>query len=75
MYAQYDAAPGYGAQNVLDSDDIVNSQRDGNNTRIVISLEQDITSGSFNVRITQRRRRPSSTDITITPAYTTGSPR
>ena len=71
MYAQFDADPAnpLGPENLLESDNVVNGQRDGTNQRILIVLTKDITSGSFTVRVTNG---PNHQDITITPVYTTG---
>jgi len=51
MYAQFDAGPSYGPLNILESDDVLNSQRDGTNTRLVITLDRNITTGNFLVSI------------------------
>ncbi len=57
MYAQYDdAMPG--PQNVLSSDMVVNNQRDGTNTRIILTIVKNATSGNFVVRLTNGTTRP-----------------
>ncbi len=71
MYAQFDADPILGPQNVLASDNVVNEQRDGTNTRYVLTLEKNITSGDFTLRITNGLNRE---DITIAPVYTDAEP-
>ena len=73
MYTQYDAAPNYGAQNVLESDVIVNDQRDGSNSRLIIALDRNITSGNFIITVQNGDADPNPTAVTITPAYTPGA--
>ncbi|MBN1394651.1 MAG: trypsin-like serine protease, partial [Pirellulales bacterium] len=48
MYSQFDADPTYpNPQHVLISDSVVNSQRDGNNARAMLVLDNRIADGTF----------------------------
>ncbi len=51
MYSQFDADPNLGVPNVLASDVIVNSQRDGNNARASLVLASNIMGGSFVIAV------------------------
>ena len=50
MYSQFDADPRF-AQHILASDNVVNSQRDGTNTRVLIALDKRITGGKFEISL------------------------
>ncbi len=43
MYSQFDADPELGPENILASDNIINSQRDGHNQRYFLALDGDPT--------------------------------
>ncbi|MCC6124849.1 MAG: hypothetical protein IT426_07805 [Pirellulales bacterium] len=47
MFTQFDADPVLGPQNVLNTDNIVNAQRDGSNNVYVVALDQFATDGSI----------------------------
>ena len=72
MYTQFDADPVLGTDNILSSDNIVNTTRDGTNDRWLISIPSDATSGSFNIQLTNEATTRNVV-LTINPVYTTGS--
>ncbi len=70
MFSQFDSDPTLGAQWVLNSDNIVNSQRDGVNTRYIITLSKSLTAGAFVVKISDLETGLNNKAVTITPVYT-----
>ncbi len=73
MSSQYDADPLLGVVNILNSDTIVNNQRDGNNQRDIITIAKDASSGNFIVRVTNGTTGVYQ-DISIAPVYMSVSP-
>ncbi len=73
MYSQYDADPTLGQLNILSSDNVVNSQRDGNNQRDLLEILKDASSGNFTVRVTNQNTGAYQ-DITINPVYYPATP-
>ncbi len=72
MYSQFDANPNLGPQNVLGSDNVVNATRDGTNYRTTLTLDFNVTSGSFQLLVVG----PGGAQkvVTIDPVYTPGDP-
>ncbi|NQU25292.1 MAG: hypothetical protein HQ567_28745 [Candidatus Nealsonbacteria bacterium] len=68
MYTQWDADPQLGPMAILSGDNIVNANRDGHNTRFMISLDYEHThTGTFTVEVNGEA-------VTITPAWTDTDP-
>ncbi len=70
MYTQFDADP-RAVANILAADNVVNTQRDGTNSRWTISIDKRVTTGSFQIRVTNGTTGRAE-DLTVTPAYTQG---
>ena len=68
MYSQFDADPLLGSPNRLADDIIVNSQRDGNNTRSMLVLDNRTMEGSFYL-IAQNLLTGTQDAVEIEPAY------
>ena len=69
MYSSFDADPLDSILNILDSDSVVNANRDGSNQRYILTIPTSSTGGSFNIRMTH----PSVggfEQITFNPTYT-----
>jgi len=71
LFSRFDASPG-GDANELYSESIANAERDGHNSRYILTIDDRCTTGSFTVRVTHGLSGQSQT-ITITPVYT-GNP-
>jgi len=65
MFSQFDASPGL-QTTILSSDDVANSNRDGQNSRYLIDLDPEAVSGSFQVTVSTGG---GAATATITPVY------
>ncbi|MEN6407451.1 MAG: leishmanolysin-related zinc metalloendopeptidase [Thermoguttaceae bacterium] len=75
LYSQFDSDPtsGNASCNVLSSDDVANNTRDGSNSRWLLTLDPNATSGTFTLRVTNSKNIY--VDVVITPAfYPNGGP-
>ncbi len=68
MYSQFDTDPNLAQSNILNSDTIVNSLRDGNNTRFAVSLSLMAADGDFTFQITNDVTGQTMT-VTLEPVY------
>ncbi len=67
LYTQIDASAG--SNTILYSDNIANAERDGSNTRYLMLIDSQSTSGSFVITLYNSSTRSSQT-VTISPVYT-----
>jgi hypothetical protein len=79
MFSQYNADPAIEGPplsrpgNVNGSENIVNSERSGQNSRSFIAIEKDTTSGNFTIRLVTPYTNPF-VDVGVTPVYFPGGP-
>ncbi len=51
MYSQFDAEPTYGPENIVASDVVVNSFRDGTNERYLIAFDSEVDGGTIGINV------------------------